>query len=89
MLPRLVLTGLAHRHGDGGVQGGRPRGAGPKRMPSHAGALLGATAAGILARPALIRAQSSAPIRIGEINSYATSRNRQPYRQGGRWQCPS
>ncbi len=35
-------------------------------------ALLAAIPAGLLARPALLRAQSSAPIRIGEINSYAS-----------------
>ncbi len=34
--------------------------------------LLTATSAALLARPALIRAQTSTPIRIGEINSYAT-----------------
>ena len=37
----------------------------------------------LLARPALIRAQSSAPIRIGEINSYSTQPAfTQPYRKG-------
>jgi branched-chain amino acid transport system substrate-binding protein len=42
-------------------------------------------AAGLLAAPAIVRAQGSAPIRIGEINSYtATPAFTLPYRNG--WQ---
>ncbi len=45
--------------------------------------LLAAASATVLARPALIRAQTSAPIRIGEINSYATQPVvNGPYRKG-------
>ncbi len=49
-------------------------------------ALVGTGAAGAtLAMPGLIRAQSSAPIRIGEINSYSAQPEfTQPYRNG--WQ---
>ena len=42
-------------------------------------------ASAALARPALLRAQSSTPIRIGEINSYSTQPDfTEPYRKG--WQ---
>ena len=45
--------------------------------------LLAAGSASLLARPALLRAQSSAPIRIGEINSYSSQPEfTQPYRKG-------
>ena len=45
--------------------------------------LLGAAAATVLARPALVRAQSSTPIRVGEINSYASQPDfTQSYRKG-------
>ncbi len=45
--------------------------------------LLAGGAASLLARPALLRAQSSAPIRVGEINSYASQPAvTQPYRKG-------
>ena len=50
-------------------------------MPLDRRALLGATA--LLAAPAIVRAQSSAPIRIGEINSYtAQPAFTLPYRNG-------
>ncbi len=49
---------------------------------SRRAVLVGAGAAA-LARPALIRAQSSAPLRIGEINSYSTQPEfTAPYRKG-------
>jgi branched-chain amino acid transport system substrate-binding protein len=52
-------------------------------MPFTRRTLLAATFTGLLARPALIRAQTSTPIRIGEINSYATQiAVNQPYRKG-------
>ena len=42
-----------------------------------------AAAPAVLARPALVRAQSSAPIKIGEINSYSTQPEfTEPYRKG-------
>ena len=45
--------------------------------------LLATGAAAALARPALLRAQSSTPIRIGEVNSYASQPDfTQPYRKG-------
>ncbi len=45
--------------------------------------ILAAAGTAPLARPALLRAQSSAPIRIGEINSYATQPGfTEPYRKG-------
>jgi len=49
----------------------------------HRRALLGAIAATPLAMPALVRAQGSAPIRVGEINSYsAQPAFTLPYRNG-------
>ncbi len=45
--------------------------------------LLAAAPAGLLARPALVRAQSSTPIRIGEINSYTSQPDfTRSYRKG-------
>ena len=47
--------------------------------------LVGAAGMATLARPALLRAQGSAPIRVGEINSYSTQPDfTEPYRKG--WQ---
>ena len=47
--------------------------------------LVGAAGMAALARPALLRAQGSAPIRVGEINSYSTQPDfTEPYRKG--WQ---
>ncbi len=53
-------------------------------MLTRRAALAGTTTAlATLARPALIRAQSSAPIRVGEINSYASQADfAVPYRRG-------
>ena len=45
--------------------------------------LLAAAPAALLARPALVRAQSSAPLRVGEINSYQSQPQfTDPYRKG-------
>ncbi len=53
------------------------------RRPVPRRLLLGAGAATLLARPALLRAQGAAPIRIGEINSYtAQPAFLGPYRNG-------
>jgi branched-chain amino acid transport system substrate-binding protein len=52
-------------------------------MITRRSALAGAALGAALARPALIRAQSSAPIRVGEINSYTSQADfAVPYRRG-------
>ncbi len=83
VLPRLALTGLAMRTAMAGRNALRaPRPAG-LAMAFTRRTLLAAGAASLLARPALLRAQSSAPIRVGEINSYATQPAvTEPYRKG-------
>ncbi len=52
-------------------------------MPLSRRTLLAAAGPAALARPALLRAQTSTPIRIGEINSYSTQPDfTAPYRRG-------